>query len=81
MSVTVPSTDTVHYELYNSISTLTTQITNAGSNGPLVLQLTKQKAQKQMALVLSLLGTGNILASAVLTNETYSKPTQAGADQ
>lgn len=80
MAVTVPSTDAVHYALQNDITTLTTQITTNASNGKLVYDLTKLKAQKQMALVLSLLGTGNILASNVLANETYAKA-QPGGDQ
>lgn len=79
MTVTVPSTDVVNYELYNGITTLTTQIANAGNNGALAFQLTKQKAVKQMALVLSLLGSGKITAANVLANETYAVA-QDGAD-
>jgi len=80
MAVVVPSTDVVNYELYNGITTLTAQITAAGNNGPLAHSLTKQKANKQMALVLGLLGSGKITAANVLANETYANA-QTGADQ
>jgi hypothetical protein len=66
--------------LNSIISNLTTQITNAGSNGPLIFALTKQKANAQMNLVLHLLGRGNITAANVLANETYAAA-QDGADQ
>jgi hypothetical protein len=80
MTVTVPSTDVVHYELYNGITTLTSQITaaTAAGNGPLVFQLTKQKATKQLALVLSLIGTGKLQPSNILANETYANAQDGG---
>lgn len=80
MALVVPSTDVVNYELYNGITTLASQITSAGSNGALVFSLTKAKAAKQLALVLSLLGSGRVLASNVLANETYTVG-QDGGDQ
>lgn len=82
MTVTVPATAPASlYELYNKITTLGTQITNASPNGALVFEFTKLKARAQMDLVLSLLGGGFILASNVLANETYAVPTQPGGDQ
>lgn len=82
MTVTVPATAPAsQLELYNNITVLGTQITNAGSNGPLVFEFTKRKAKAQLDLVLSLLGSGAILASNVLANETYAVPTQNGGDQ
>ncbi len=82
MTVTVPATAAApHYELFNKITTLTTQITNAGSNGPSVFAFTKLKAKAQLELVLALLGSGHILASNILANETYASPTQIGGDQ
>lgn len=82
MTVTVPSSaPPSQYELYNKITTLGTQITNAGNNGPLVFEFTKLKSKAQLDLVLSLLGTGSILASNVLANETYALPSQPGGDQ
>lgn len=72
MTVTVPATDAVNFELQARITTLTNQITAAGNNGPLVFKLTKDKGDMQHQLVLSLLASGRILASNVLTNETYT---------
>ncbi len=80
MTVTVPATDPVNNELQGRITTLATQITNAGNNGPLAMKLTKDKANMQMQLVLSLLGSGKILAANVLANETYAAA-QDGGDQ
>lgn len=78
MTVIVPSSDVVNYELYNGITTLTNEITAAGNNGPLVFQLTKQKAVKQLALVLGLIGSGRILPSNILANETYTAGQDGG---
>lgn len=72
MAVVVPSSDVVNYEMYNGITTIANEITASASNGPLVFQLTKQKAVKQLALVLSLIGSGRILPSNILANETYT---------
>lgn len=80
MTVTVPTSDVVNNELQGRITVLGAQITAAGNNGPLVLKLTKEKANMQMQLVLSLLGSGRILASNVLANETYTTG-QPGGDQ
>lgn len=80
MTVTIPSADAQATALNGVITALTTQITAAGTNGPLVFSLTKSKANAQMNLVLHLLGTGRILASNVLTNETYTAG-QDGGDQ
>ena len=82
MTVVVPSTDVVNYELYNGITTINTELTNAVNalNGPLVLTLTKQKANKQMALVLGLLGSGKITAANALSSLTYAAAPD-GADQ
>lgn len=78
MAVVVPSTDAVNYELYNGITTLTAQIAAAGSNGPLAFQLQKQKATKQLALVLGLIGAGKIQPSNILANETYAVAQDGG---
>lgn len=81
MTVVVPATAPApQVELYNKITTLATQITNA-SNGKLAYDFTKAKSRAQMDLVLTLLGSGAILASNVLANETYATPTQSGGDQ
>jgi hypothetical protein len=80
MALTVPSYDAVNYELQNRITQLSTLITNNAGNGKLVFDYTKQKSQLQMQLVLGLLGQGSILASNMLTNETYAKA-QPGGDQ
>lgn len=80
MTVTVPTTDQVNNELQGRIAVLSTQITNAGNNGPLAFKLAKDKANVQMQLVLGLLGSGKILASNVLANETYAAA-QDGGDQ
>lgn len=80
MAVTVPSSDVPNFNLQGSITALTTLITNAGSNGPLVFALTKAKSNQQLELVLGLLGSGRILASNVLANETYTVG-QPGGDQ
>ncbi len=80
MTVTVPSKDTVHYGLFNDITTLTTQITNSASNGKLAHEFTKIKASKQLALVQSLLATGNLSAATVLSTLTYITA-QPGGDQ
>ena len=78
MTVTVPSTDVVHYEMAQGITVLTAAITAAGSNGALAFQLQKQKAVKQLALVLSLIGAGKIQPSNILTNETYAVAQDGG---
>lgn len=80
MTISIPSTDVQATALNGVITSLTAQITAAGSNGPLVFKLTKDKANAQMNLVLHLLGTGRVLASSVLTNETYVAG-QDGGDQ
>lgn len=80
MTISIPASDLQSTALNNAITNLTALITAAGSNGPLVFSLTKSKANAQMALVLHLLGTGRILASNVLTNETYTAG-QDGGDQ
>lgn len=82
MTVSVPATaHPSQVELANKITTLTTQITNAAGNGKLAYDYTKLKSKAQYDLVLSLLGSGAILASNVLANETYATPTQSGGDQ
>jgi len=80
MTVTIPASDVASTNLNSVITNLTTLITAAASNGPLVFSLTKAKANAQMALVLHLLGEGRILASNVLANETYTAG-QPGGDQ
>lgn len=80
MAVTVPSTDAVNFALQADIATLSTQITNNAANGPWVLKLTKEKANKQLALALSLLGSGTVTAASVIANCTYTAA-QIGADQ
>jgi len=80
MTVTVPSTDAVNFELQGRITTISTMITNNATNGPLVLKLTKDKANLQMQLVLGLLGSGAITAANVLSSLTYAAA-QWGADQ
>jgi hypothetical protein len=80
MTVSIPATDAQSTQLNGVITALTAQITAAGSNGPLVFKLTKDKANAQMNLVLHLLGTGRLLASSILTNETYTAG-QDGGDQ
>lgn len=80
MTVTIPASDAQSTTLNNAVTNLTAQITAAGSNGPLVFKLTKDKANAQMNLVLHLLGEGRLLASSILTNETYTAG-QSGGDQ
>lgn len=82
MTISIPASDVAATNLNSIITNLTTEIANAtvALNGPLVLALTKQKANAQMNLVLHLLGTGRILASNVLANETYTAG-QDGGDQ
>lgn len=80
MTISIPSSDLQATALNGTITALTAQITAAGNNGALVFKLTKDKANAQMNLVLHLLGTGRVLASNVLTNETYTAG-QDGGDQ
>lgn len=79
MTVTVPSTDTVHYAMQNDITTLTTAIANA-TNGKQNYELTKLKAQKQLALVQSLLAAGNLSPATALSSLSYVSA-QKGGDQ
>lgn len=81
MAVTVPSSNVNNFNLQTSITQLTALIAAAGNNGPLVFALTKARSNQQLELVLGLLGGGNILASAILANETYAAATQVGGDQ
>lgn len=80
MAVVVPSSDVVNFELYNGITVIATEITNNASDGTLVGTLTLQKANKQLALVLSLLGSGKLIAANVLSAGTYAAA-QDGGDQ
>lgn len=81
MAVTVPSTDVNNFNLQGNITNLTAQITAAGNNGPLAFAFTKAKSNQQLELVLSLLGSGSLLASTILSTMTYLIPTQPGGDQ
>ena len=78
MTVTVPSSDAVNYELQGRIAQLTTLIANNSSNGKVVFEYTKARSQVQMQLVLGLLGQGSILASNVLSGLTYLKAAPGG---
>lgn len=80
MTVTVPASDAVNFALQADITTIGTVITNNANNFPWVFKLTKEKANKQLQLVLGLLGSGSITAASVLTNCTYTAA-QPGADQ
>ena len=71
MALTVPSSDTVHYNLQQQITAVATLITNNSSNGALVAKLTRDKANLQNQLVSSLIGSGRISCASILTNETY----------
>jgi hypothetical protein len=73
MAVVVPSADVVHFNMQTTITSLTTQITNAVNAGNHVLagKLTADKAAMQAQLAASLVGAGNISGANVLANETY----------
>lgn len=73
MSVVVPSSDVVHFNLQSSITSLTAQIANAvtAGNHPLAGKLTADKAALQAQLACSLIGAGNISGASVLSNESY----------
>lgn len=76
-AITVSASDPANYTLQNYITALATQITNAGSNGPLVAQLTVLQVQAQIQLVQSLLACGSLNAANILAGDapTYSLPT------
>jgi hypothetical protein len=80
MAIVVPSTDPVNFALQADIATLSTLITSNATNYPLVFKLTKDKANKQLQLVLGLLGQGSILAANVISSGTYAAA-QPGGDQ
>lgn len=80
MTVTVPSTDPVNFALQADITTLTNVISANATNYPWVFKLTKEKANKQLQLVLGLLGSGSLTAAAVLSACTYAAA-QPGGDQ
>ncbi len=71
MTVTIPASDAQSTQLNGVITALTTQITNAGSNGALVAKLTQDKRNAQFQLVMHLLGAGHLSAASILSNETY----------
>jgi hypothetical protein len=77
MAVVVPATDAANYELYNGVTTLTNLIASS-NNGKQVFEFTKLKSSKQLQLVLGLLGSGRILASNILANETYTAGAPGG---
>ena len=79
MTVTIPSSDLQSTQLNGVITALTSNITNAGNNGPLVAKLTQDKRNAQFQLVMHLLGSGHLSAASILSNETYvSNPTGDG---
>lgn len=84
MAVVVPSTDVPNAALAGEITNLTTLITaaNTAGNYPLALCLNKLQANKQLQLVLSLLGSGGLVAATVLSTMSYVTPTPgAGGTQ
>lgn len=80
MAIVVPSTDVVNFNIQAQIAAIATEITNNATNGPLVLALTKQKANLQLQLVNGLLGSGSLIAANVIASGTYAAA-QWGGDQ
>lgn len=76
MAVTVPSTDLVNYNLQAQIANLNTLLTNGvqALNGALVQNLTMSYYNAQLALVLSLLGSGALSPATIISTMTYLTP-------
>lgn len=80
MTVTVPSTKVVHYNMQQMIANFGTNITAANSAGnyALAFQLAKQKAQLEAELVASLMADGALVGATILSTMTYGAPNSSG---
>lgn len=76
MAVTVPSWDVNNYNLQAQIANYNTLLTNATQalNGPLVQTLQMNYYNAQLALVLSLLGTGALSPATIISTMSYITP-------